>query len=83
MSGRYLRLTEMRQGQTGNVVRLMGGGGFVNRMQTLGIRPGVRVVKKSTLFGRGPVILQVGGTEIALGYGRATRVIVEVEVGQG
>ncbi len=71
-------LAEMRPGQTGIVVELSGGHGMTRRMQAMGIRPGVPITKLSTQLFRGPISLQVGATQVAVGYGLARRIMVEV-----
>ena len=68
----------MRPGQTGIVVDLTGGHGMVRRMQAMGLRPGVPITKLGVQPFRGPVSLQVGHTEVALGFGIARRIMVEV-----
>jgi ferrous iron transport protein A len=74
-----LPLANMKTGQTGTVVGVLGGHGLIRRLDALGIRPGKRVIKlNSTLF-RGPVILRVDNTQVAVGFGMATRIIVEVD----
>ena len=72
-------LTKMKAGTSGTVVSLEGGGGFILRLQNLGIRPGKRITKVSAHFWRGPVTVQVAGARFALGFGMASRVMVEVE----
>ena len=72
-------LTDMDIGETGTVVEFFGGRGVYNRLRALGIRPGVKISKVSGAFARGPVVLQVGGTQAALGFGMSHKVIVEVE----
>lgn len=69
---------DMRPGQTGTVVDLAGGHGMVRRMQAMGIRPGVPISKLTSQPFRGPVSLQVGATQVAVGFGIARRIIVEV-----
>ena len=71
-------LTQMAPGQSGIVVSLEGGWGMVRRMQAMGIRPGVPITKVTVQPFRGPVSIQVGATEVALGMGLARRIMVEV-----
>ncbi len=74
-----LPLAEMRTGQTGTVVEVMGGHGLIRRLDALGIRPGRKVTKlNSTLF-RGPIILRVNNTQVAVGFGMAKKIIVETD----
>jgi len=48
------------------------------RMDALGIRPGSSVKKISSALGRGPVVLRVSGTDVALGFGMAKKIRVRV-----
>ncbi len=74
-----ISLTDMRSGETGMVGEVIGGRGMHNRLSALGIRPGAKVTKSTAAFGRGPVILKVGGAQIALGFGMSHKVIIEVD----
>ena len=74
-----ISLVDMNENETGTVVEVLGGRGAHNRLCSLGIRPNAKVTKVSAALGRGPVILQIGGTQIALGFGMSYKVIVEVE----
>jgi len=71
-------LAEMAPGQTGIVISLEGGHGMMRRLAVMGLRRGVAVTKTSSQPFRGPVSVEVGNTEIALGFGLARRVMVEV-----
>ena len=72
-------LTDVESGETATVVEILGGMEMQNRLRALGIRNGVKVTKVSGAFARGPVVLQVGGTQAALGFGVSYKVIVEVD----
>jgi len=70
-----LPLSHLKAGESGVVLRLMGGRGFVGRMAALGFTPGTRLsVARNS--GRGPIIVDVLDTQIALGRGQANRVYV-------
>lgn len=71
-------LVEMEAGQAGKVVEVDGGHGFRKRLEALGIHPGMKITKISSQFMRGPVIVKVGATQIAIGFGMARRVVVEI-----
>ena len=80
MSDRKLvTLRQMQSGQSGKVVQIQGGFGLVNRLSALGIRPGKRITKVSSMLMRGPVTIQVGNTQVALGFGMANKIIVELD----
>jgi len=74
-----LTLAEMRTGQTGTVVEILGGHGLIRRLDALGIRPGRKVTKISSTLFRGPVILRVDNARVAVGFGMARKMIVEVD----
>lgn len=71
-------LTQLEQRQKGKVIELIGGRGFLTKLDALGIRIGVEVIKLSSISQKGPVIIQVGDTQVALGYGMAKKIIVEL-----
>jgi len=74
-----LTLAEMRTGQTGTVVGVLGGHGLIRRLDALGIRPGKKVTKLSSTLFRGPVTLRVNNTQVAVGFGMARKIIVKVD----
>lgn len=71
-------LADMSAGQTGKVVQMEGGHGIRTRLNAMGLRPGVVITKVSGQFMRGPIIIRIGSTQIALGFGMARRIIIEV-----
>ncbi len=74
-----LTLAEMRTGQTGTVVEVLGGHGFMRRLDALGVRPGKKVTKLSSTLFRGPVIVRVDNAQVAVGFGMARRITVQVD----
>ena len=78
-SGTPISVHQMHAGQSGKVVQVAGGPGLVHRLDALGIRPGKRITKVSSMFLRGPVTIQVGRTQAAIGHGMAHRIFVEVD----
>ena len=75
--GKQIPLSQMQTGQSGVVVQIQGERGLINRLSALGIRPGQRVTKVSSMFMRGPVTVQLGNAQVAIGFGMAKRIIVE------
>ncbi len=69
----------MQTGQSGTVIQVVGGRGLINRLSALGIRPSQRVTMVSSMFMRGPVTIEVDGAQVAIGFGMASRIIVELE----
>jgi ferrous iron transport protein A len=74
-----LTLAEMKTGQTGTVVGVLGGHGLILRLDALGIRPGKKVTKLSSTLFRGPVTLRVNNSRVAVGFGMARKIIVEAD----
>jgi len=72
-------LTEMKIGDSGIVKELQGGMGFTERIRGMGIYPGKKIKKTGAHFWRGPVTVVVDSFQVAIGYGMASRVIVELE----
>ncbi len=77
--GKLVTLRQMQSGQSGKVVQIEGGYGLANRLNALGIRPGKRITKVSSMLMRGPVTIQSGNTQVAVGFGMANRVIIELD----
>ena len=68
-------LTQLVPSEEGTVAALRGGHGFVSRLATLGFTPGVSLTMVQN-YGRGPLIVLVRGTRIALGRGEAGHILV-------
>ena len=77
--GKQTTLSRMRAGQSGVVIQIRGGYGMVNRLSALGIRPGKRIAKISSMLMRGPVTIQIDTAQVAIGYGMANRIIVDLD----
>ena len=75
MNEEQIPLSALAPGQVGVVRQLAGGRGFVSRLATLGFTPGVKVNMVQN-FGRGPLIVLVRDTRVALGRGEARKVLV-------
>jgi ferrous iron transport protein A len=76
--GNRISLARMRAGQKGRIIRISGGHGIVRKLEALGIREGKEIEKISEQWMRGPVLLQYGNTQVALGFGMASKVLVEI-----
>ncbi len=74
---RRITAAQMKAGQSGWVVEV-GKGRGMRRVEAMGLRSGKRITKVSGMFGRGPVTIQIEGTQLALGFGMAQKIIVEV-----
>jgi len=79
MPKQIIDITRMRPGETGKVVEILGGHGLIRRLETLGVRLSADITNISSQIGRGPVVVRVGNTQSALGFGMAMKVIVELQ----
>ena len=73
-----ISLVQMRPGQKGKIVEINGGCGLASKLEALGIRTGKEITKISEQLMRGPVLLQHNNTQAAVGFGMASRILVEV-----
>lgn len=73
---RQISLAEMVAGEDATLLVFQGGRMVNNRLASLGFTPGVRV-NMTQNYGRGPLIVTVRGSRVALGRGEAAKIIVE------
>jgi len=76
---KQVTLVQMQRGHSGIVVQIQGGHGVVNRLGALGIIPGKRITKISSMLMRGPITIEVDRVQVAIGFGMADKVIVELD----
>lgn len=72
-------LTKLEMSATGKVVEIIGGFGMQKKLENMGIRIGTEIKKISAQFLRGPVVVMVGNTQVAIGFGMARKIIIEKE----
>ena len=71
-------VARMKDGQHGVVVRIEGGHGLTDRLNALGIMAGKKITRVGAMMMRGPVTVKVGNCQVAMGFGMASKVIVEL-----
>ena len=74
-----LTLGQMEAGQAGTIIKILGGRGLNQRLEALGIRSGKKVTKISTMLFHGPVTLRTNHTQVAVGFGMANKILVEID----
>lgn len=74
-------LAQMQAGQKGKIVAIDGGYGLARKLDALGIRVGKEITKISAQWMRGPVLLRQDNTQAAVGFGMASKVLVELNAG--
>ena len=63
-------------GQRARLVRVDAGAGLASRLAAMGLVPGVEVEMRKNA-GRGPVLVEVKGTRLALGRGMTAHILVQ------
>lgn len=81
--GKLIAIADMSSGQKGRIVQIDGGYGMIHKLDTMGIRVGNEVQKVTGQLMRGPIMLRQGNTRIALGFGMAQRIWVEIKSKNG
>jgi len=71
-----IRLTDMKEGQTGIIFEIAGGRMATKRVADMGLTPGkeIKVIRK-TLFS-GPVQIEANGSKLVLGNGLASKIMI-------
>ena len=75
---RVVSLAKLKAGDKAQVLGISSGGGLERKLMNMGIYKGKEVAKLSHIGLRGPVVIKVGRTILALGHGIAEKVQVEV-----
>ena len=73
-----IKLSDMKRGQSGTIHEMPKGRTAHLRLTEIGLRQGSVVRVKSAMPYRGPVIVTVGQTEIALGHHMAAKIMVRI-----
>ena len=73
-----INLTQLSPGQTGIINQIQGGDGVTRRLHTIGLREGKQITKLSSHFWRGPQTVIIDNFHIAVGFGMAKKIIVEI-----
>ena len=74
-----LPVTDMAAGDSGPVVDILGGFGLRDKLGRLGLREGGMLTMVHAPQIGGPVVVAVAGSQLALGFGMATKIVVTVE----
>jgi len=74
-----ISVAEMNTGETGKVVAFQGGCGMMQHLESMGIRIGSKIKKVSQQLMRGPIIILHRNTQVAIGFGMAQKIMVEIE----
>ncbi len=75
-------LTELKLGKEATIVAVRGGRGMQARLRNMGLVEGQVIRKLSALAWRGPVVVVAKRTQIAIGHGMASRILVRCKDGE-
>ncbi len=77
MEKKQINITDAKEGQKVTVVSILGGQMAVKRLSDLGLTPQteIKIVKKIPY--RGPIEIEVRGSNIVVGRGLASKILVE------
>jgi ferrous iron transport protein A len=70
-------LTTLLPGDQARIVSLGHGGGRQHHFRTMGLREGKIVTVIASQPAKGPLVIEVEGTQIAIGRGMARRIVIE------
>jgi len=74
-----VNLVDMRPGQTGIIRGIESGFGAAKRIRNMGIRTGKKIKKVAGHSRKGPQTVLVDRFKIAIGFGMAAKILIEVE----
>ena len=74
-----ISLARLKQNSKARVIECLGGMRLESRLMSLGIYPGREITKMSHFSLRGPVMVKVGRSVIAIGHRMAAKIMVEAE----
>jgi len=70
-------IVDLKRNESAVVKNIAGGHGLKRKLNNMGLRAGSNVTKVTSQFVRGPVTIKVGGTQMAIGYGMAKKILIE------
>ena len=70
-------LTQIKKGESVNVVEINGGQKFRDKIDAMGLRVGSRIIKISAQVLSGPITIKIGNTKLAIGHGMAKKILVD------
>ena len=75
-----LNLCGLKDGQSAKISEIHGGRHIRQRLASMGVHPGdsIRVLRAPRFMG--PVLIEIHGSEVAIGFGMAHRIRVEPAV---
>lgn len=72
-------LTDLKDGQTGIIVSIIGGKNASKRLADLGLNPGAEIKVIGRILFSGPVQIEVCGSKLVLGRGLSSKILIELK----
>mgnify|MGYP006278867687 CR=1 FL=1 len=72
-----MNLSNTKKDRSYKIKNIYGGRQFVDKMESMGILKGTTVQRVNANLGGGPIIIEVGNSQYALGRGMAAKIEVE------
>ena len=72
-------LLSLRENETAQITEIQGGQQLETKLKAMGLYKGRNIVKRSPADSKGPSIVEVMGTSLALGHGMAAKIIVKIQ----
>ena len=73
---KYKDLTQIGQGKDVEIVDIKDCHRFREKVDSMGLRIGIRVRKVSGQLLNGPITIKIGNTKVAIGHGMAKKIMV-------
>lgn len=73
-----ITLVQLKPNHKGRILDISGGRAVINKLMSMGIYKGEEILKLSHIGLRGPVVIKVGRTILALGHGIAEKITLEI-----
>jgi len=70
-------LVNLTNNEEGFILSIEGGRNAISKLEALGIRPGKKIRKMNSQIFRGPIVIEIDGRDIGLGYGLANKVLIK------
>lgn len=71
-----MNITQLNNGETAKVIKLYHNSKLARKLEAMGIIPGTIITKKSSILSKGPIIIEKGQIQLAIGYEMAQKIIV-------
>jgi len=72
-----MSLIELESGKKAIVKNITGGHGIHQKLDAMGIKSGSQIVKVNQQLLKGPIVINVYNSQVAIGHGMAAKIIVE------